>query len=118
MPAKDRPMDRTEHYRSIVRKVIEQYASYKPSHGDIETEAIVDRERDHYEVMHVGWDGQRRVHGSVIHLDIRDGKVWIQYDGTNWPVADELMAAGIPQEDIVLGFHPAYVRKYTEFAQG
>ena len=22
-----------------------------------------------YELMRVGWDGQRRVHGSVIHLD-------------------------------------------------
>jgi hypothetical protein len=111
-------MDRIERYRSIVRKVIEEYASYKPSHGQIETEAIVDREHDHYEVMHVGWDGVRRVHGSVIHLDIRDGKVWIQYDGTNRPVADALLEAGIPREDIVLGFHPAYIRKHTDFALG
>jgi hypothetical protein len=63
-------------------------------------------------------DGVRRVHGSVIHLDIRDGKVWIQYDGTNRPVADALLEEGIPREDIVLGFHPAYVRKYTDFALG
>jgi hypothetical protein len=111
-------MDRLEKYRQIVRGVVEDYARYKPSHGQIDTEAIVDRDRDHYEVMHVGWDGQRRVHGSVIHLDIIDGKVWIQYDGTNRPVADELMAAGIPREDIVLGFHPADVRKLTGFAVG
>jgi hypothetical protein len=111
-------MDRIERYREIVRRLIEEYASYKPSHGQIETEAIVDREHDHFEVMHVGWDGVRRVHGSVIHLDIIDGKVWIQHDGTNWPVADELVAAGIPREDIVLGFHPAYVRHHTGFAVG
>ena len=54
-------MDRTEDYRRIVRKVIEEYAGYKPSHGQIETEAVVDREHDHYGVMHVGWDGARRV---------------------------------------------------------
>jgi hypothetical protein len=58
------------------------------------------------------------VHGSVIHLDIIDGKVWLQYDGTTRPVADELMAAGIPREDIVLGFHPADVRPLTKFAVG
>jgi len=109
-------MDKLERYREIVRRVIEQYASYKVSHGQIETEAIVDRERDHYEVMNVGWDRDRRVHGTVVHIDIRGSKVWIQYDGTNWPVADELLAAGIPREDIVLAFHPADLRQHTGFA--
>jgi len=99
-----------------VSRLIEEYASYKPSHGQIETEAIVDRVKDHYEVMHVGWDGSRRIHGSVVHIDIIDDKVWIQYDGTSRPVADELVAAGIPRADIFLGFHPAEVRQYTDFA--
>jgi XisI protein len=40
-------MDRVEQYRLIVRRLIEKYASYKPSHGQIETEAIIDREKDH-----------------------------------------------------------------------
>ena|SRR5207245_685409 len=109
-------MDRVERYREIVRRVIEEYARYKPSHGQIETEAIVDSDRNHYEVMHVGWDGVRRVHGSVVHVDIIDGKVWIQCDGTSRPIADELVAGGIPREDIVLGFHPAEVRQHTGFA--
>src|ERR1700678_3479170 len=61
-------MDRTEQYRLIVQRLIEEYATYKPSHGQIETEAIMDRDRDHYEVMHVGWDRARRVHGSVVLL--------------------------------------------------
>ncbi len=109
-------MDRLDKYRQIVRNVVEDYARCKPSHGEVETEAIVDPTKDHYEVMHVGWEGQRRIHGTVIHLDIIGGKVWIQYDGTNRPVADELLAAGIPREDIVLGFHPANVRPLTDFA--
>jgi hypothetical protein len=111
-------MDKIERYRLILKRIIEEYASYKPSNGQIDTEAIVDPAHDHYEVMHVGWDGQRRVHGSVIHLDIIGDKVWIQYDGTSQPVADELMAAGIPREDIVLGFHPSDVRRLTNFAMG
>ena len=66
--------------------------------------------------MHVGWDGARRVHGSAAHLDIITDKVWIQYDGTSHPVADELIAQGIPRQEIVLGFHPAEVRRLTDFA--
>ena len=111
-------MDKLNRYRQIVRRLVEEYAGYRPSHGQIDTEAIIDPERDHYEVMHVGWDGVRRVHGSVVHLDIIDGKVWVQYDGTSRPVADELLAAGIPREDIVLGFHPAELRGHTQFATG
>jgi XisI protein len=111
-------MGRVERYREIVRGLIEEYARHKPAHGQIETEAIVDPEKDHYEVMHVGWDGVRRVHGSVVHVDIIDGKIWVQYDGTTRPIAEELVAAGVPREDIVLGFHPAEVRRHTAFAPG
>ena len=38
-------------------------------------------------------------------VNIIDGKVWVQYDGTNRPIAEEFLEAGIPREDIVLGFH-------------
>jgi hypothetical protein len=111
-------MDKIETYREIVKKLVYEYAKYKPSHGEIDTEAVTDTENDHYEVLHIGWDGVRRVHGSVIHIDIIGDKVWIQYDGTSRPAADELVAAGIPKESIVLGFFPADERIHTEYATG
>ena len=108
-------MDRIDDYRQIVRRVIEEYANDKPS-GDIRSEAVIDTEHDHYEVMNVGWNGWHRVHGTVVHVDIIDGKVWVQHDGTDRPVAEEFVAAGIPKEDIVLGFQPAHLRKHTDYA--
>ncbi len=108
-------MDTLERYRQIVHEIIDEYAKYKPSHGEIETEAIIDPRKDHYEVMHIGWDGECRIHGCVIHIDIIQGKIWIQYDGTNRPVAEELLAAGVPKEDIILAFYPAQIRQYTDF---
>jgi len=109
-------VDKIDQYRSILKKIILEYASYKPSHGRIDTEAIIDPQNDHYEVTHVGWDGLRRVHGSVIHLDIIGDKIWIQHDGTSRPVAEELLAAGVSKDSIVLGFIPDDEREYTDFA--
>lgn len=109
-------MGDVDQYRQIVRRIICEYGEYRPSHGQIETEVVIDPDRDHYELMHVGWDGVRRIHGSVVHIDIIDGKIWIQHDGTSRPVADELVAAGIPREAIVLAFHPPHVRQFTDFA--
>ncbi len=111
-------MDQLHRYREIVRRLIEEYASYKPAYGDIRTEAVVDREHDHYEVIQVGWNGGHRVHGSIIHIDIRDGKVWIEYNGTDVRLAEELVAAGILREDIVLGFQPTEVRPLTNYGTG
>jgi len=111
-------MDRLNRYREIVRSLIEQHASYKLAYGDIRTQAVIDRERDHYEVMQAGWQGDRRVHGSVIHIDIRDGKVWIEHNGTDARLGEELVAAGIPRSDIVLGFQPAELRPLTSYGVG
>ncbi|MBF2005045.1 MAG: XisI protein [Chlorogloeopsis fritschii C42_A2020_084] len=109
-------MDRIAKYREIVRKVICEYATHKPYHGQIDVGAIIDSEGDRYLVLQVGWDGVRRVHGCTVHIDIIGDKVWIQYDGSSYPVAEALMEAGIPREDIVLGFHPENLRQYTGFA--
>jgi hypothetical protein len=109
-------MDRVSEYRKIVQQLIVEYARYRPLNGAIESEAIMDSTRDRYEVVHVGWDGHRRVHGSVIHIDIIDGKVWIQHNGTDQLIAEELVQLGIPAEHIVLDFQPPNLRKHTGFA--
>jgi XisI protein len=110
--------DHRDRHRTIFRRLIEEYASYKPAYGDIRTEAVVDRERDHYEVMQVGWNGDRRVHGSIIHIAIRDGNVWIEYNGTDAPLGEELVVVGIPRHDIVLAFQPEELRPLTGFGGG
>ena len=66
--------------------------------------------------MHVGWINGQRIYGSVIHLDLINGKVWLQHNGTEGDIAQELMAAGVARQDIVLGFRSPAVRVHTGYA--
>lgn len=104
------------HYRTWVQLVLSEYAKHRSTKGDVELQTIFDVERDHYQLMYIGWENKRRVFGPIMHIDIKEGKVWIQWNGTEEQVADDLMALGVSREDIVLGFHPPHMRKFTEFA--
>jgi hypothetical protein len=109
-------MEQLENYRHYIQNLIKQYQQYKPSYGDIEMQAIFDEENDHYQLFTVGWNGKRRVHGCILHFDIKNNKIWIQHDGTDVGMADELVEMGVPKEDIVLAFHAPSKRPYTGFA--
>jgi hypothetical protein len=108
-------MDRAEQYRVAVSKVLHEYAQYKLSFGDIDVELVLDTEHDHYILVNAGWREHRRVYGSVIHVDIKDNKIWIQHDGTESGVANDLVELGIPKEDIILACYPEYHRRHTGF---
>lgn len=45
-----------------------------------------------------------RSHSVSIQIDIKGEKLWIQSDGTEVGVANELIEEGIPKDDIVLAF--------------
>lgn len=111
-------MDKLDHYRDILSDLMTTYSSYQSSRDAVVMSPLIDRVNDHYGLIMSGWDGDRRVQGFVIHLDIIDGKIWLQYDGTDLNVALDLVEAGVPREDIVLGFHPPEVRPHTGFATG
>ncbi|MBI5515386.1 MAG: XisI protein [Deltaproteobacteria bacterium] len=95
-------------YGSIVRAVIREYASVKPSYGEVEVETVFDEPGGHYELVYAGWLDQKRIHGSVVHIDVRGDRVWIQHDGTSTGVANDLIERGIPEGHLVLAFqHPS-----------
>jgi XisI protein len=60
----------------------------------------------------------RRIYGCVLHLDSKDGKIWIQHNGTEFDIAAQLAEQGIPKQNIVNGFHSSYMRQFTDFAVG
>lgn len=111
-------MDKLDRYRNYIQELLEQIGSYKSIPEEIETEVVVDRQRDHYLLINLGWRDNVMTYGSSVHIDIKGDKVWIQRDLTDLRIAEQLMEKGVPKEDIVLAFHAPYKRPYTGFAVG
>ena len=111
-------MDTQLEYRKLIKKIISEYAALKPAHGEIDSRPIFDDEQGSYALLQTGWDSRRYIHGTVIHIDLIGDKIWIQYDGTETGIANELAEAGVPKNRIVLGFRSEKLRPYTEFATG
>ncbi|NEQ95527.1 MAG: XisI protein [Cyanothece sp. SIO2G6] len=108
-------MDKLDQYRASLRAVLKEHSQYRHQDDDIEVELVFDTEHDHYQLMHVGWKGLSRVYHTVLHFDIKDGKIWLQQNTTDIDVGQELIDMGIPKEEIVLGLHPPYKRPYTGY---
>ena len=104
-----------EHYRQCIQTILNKHGQFKPNYEEIDNELIFDTVHDHYQLMYVGWNGLKRVYHSIIHFDIKDGKIWIQQNMTDADLAQELENMGVPKEDIVLGLQPPYKRPYTGY---
>lgn len=113
-------ISKTELYRAYIQQLLTERArlhSAAGKHPENEKQLILDPERDHYQIVNVGWyaNGNRN-YGCILHLDIKNGKIWIQHDGTEEGIANALVELGVPKEDIVLAFHDPFMRQYSGFA--
>jgi hypothetical protein len=108
-------MDTLTQYRQQIQTILKNHALHIWD-DRIQAQIIIDTEHDHYQLVYVGWRNSKRCYGVVLHIDIIDGKIWIQQDGTEIGAANELVELGVPKQEIVLGFDPPNLRQYTEFA--
>jgi XisI protein len=107
-------MECLNEYREIIGTFLAASIDESADDPSFETQLIGDR--DHYQLVSLSWQGHRRFYDVLIHLDIKDGKVWIQRNDTDRLIAQDLMALGVAREDIVLGLQPAYARADTEYS--
>ncbi|MBD1854456.1 XisI protein [Leptolyngbya boryana CZ1] len=111
-------MDKLIEYRKIIQQILTSYQNLTPHSPDDEVESLLafDEVRDQYLWLRSGWQNKNRVRHITMYLRIKNDKVWVEEDWTDLCVVDDLLAAGIPATDIVLGFQPPDVRQYTDFA--
>lgn len=108
-------MDTLSQYREYIQTLLKAQASLVWD-TRISAETVFDTTSDRYLLVYTGWRDSKRFYGIVLHVDIIDGKIWIQQDGTEVGIANKLVDLGVPHHYIVLAFDPPNLRKYTEFA--
>lgn len=109
-------MDTLENYRQIIERTLEPYTKPPLADEKLTTEIVFDRVHDRYLLVEVGWLESHRIHNVLAHLEIVNGKIWVQEDNIGYGVTQELEAAGVPKENIVLGFKSPFLRQFTEYA--
>ena len=70
----------------------------------IEDFAICDDESGNYLHYSSGWQGYERVYGAVIHLRLKGDQVIIEANWTDDDLVERLIADGVPEAAIVLGW--------------
>jgi len=122
-------MEKLVTYRQYVKEVLNDFcefrrnASIRPEARAIAVNPIFDEANDRYAVVIDGWTTKRRDYGLIMHIDIKssspeDAKIWVQYNGTEVEIVQQLLDRGVPKEDLVLGYHHPSIRSFTEFALG
>lgn len=112
-------MGKLVQYRQVIQKILTEYRDWAAGakQPDVQECVAFDEDHDHYFWFSVGWSGKRRDFGVTVYLRIENGKIWVEEDWTKQGIANELLEAGIPPEDIVLGFHPPQKRPIVHQSQ-
>jgi hypothetical protein len=101
-----------EQLRKIVQEVLQDFAT---SAND---RLVFDTEHDVYQWLQHGWDGMRRIFAVLVHLELRQDRIWVERNNVEPSVVDVLLEKGVPKEQIVLGFQAPYKRADSGFALG
>lgn len=111
-------MDRLARYQEIIKRLLADHIEMdrrQPTPG-VEYLLVADDERGHYMWLNLGWAGNKRLNAETVYVRLLDGKFWIETDWTEHGIANDLLEAGVPKEDIVLAFHHPDMRSHTDFA--
>lgn len=106
------------HQQVLIQYLEELAAKYNNALGnELEHQVLADEVRNHYQLTKLGWHQRRFYHSILLHFDIKpDSKIWVQVNDTEILIGPELVARGVAPKDIVIGFHPEYLREHTEYA--
>ena len=111
-------MDKLERYQNAVKDIlldIHRLGNSARNREGIDSQYIFDSENNHYVLIDVGWRKREYIYASFVHIDIKDEKIWIQRNNTEWDLAELLVKKGVKKEDIILGLHSPFMRQFSGY---
>ncbi len=100
-----------------LQRIVEEYCElFNRDPNGSRCKLIISNDQTRYLVIDEGWTDRKRVHALIFHAEIRNDKIWLHHDGLDHGITDELVAAGVPKDQIVLAFHPPHLRPHTGYA--
>lgn len=101
--------------RDILRRLFEAWQKW-PRQASFHVVPVWDETNNRYLLLTVGWDGYRREHAVLVHVELRDSLFWIEADQTPDGFARDLEAEGVPKARIVLAFKHPELRRYSDYS--
>ena len=110
-------MDTIKKYQQAILDILEPFAAQQIANPGLEKQLIADLVRHRFQVIIQGWEnGNKFVNSTLLHLEIKEDKIWVQQNWTEIQIAQELVKRGVPATQIVLGFLPEYMREDSAYA--
>ncbi len=111
-------MERVIYYQNKIQEVLTEYLAdlRQPANKDIDFIPVSDKDKNHFQIIAMGWDKDERIFNLLFHLDIIDDKIWVQEDKMEYSIAERLVEKGLSKKEIVLAYFPDYHRAHTEYA--
>lgn len=113
-------MDKLLNYQDILKQVLTNYVQQGATQANapehIETQLLFDDTHARYQVARIGWEGIKSIFLVIFYFEIKDEKIWVHRNISDYDIIGDLEVAGIPKTDIVLAFYSPRMRPYTDYA--
>jgi hypothetical protein len=109
-------------YRNVILEVLGEIVEHSQTGATqtsptVRTVPVFDETHNQYQILDVGWDESgSRIFQPIVHIELLNGKIWIQENMTDIDLAKALLKWGVEASDIVLGMHSASLRRFSEYA--
>ncbi|NEO83561.1 MAG: XisI protein [Spirulina sp. SIO3F2] len=111
-------LTRIDQYRQALLHILNEYCDILNRNSDTKTQLIINSDQTRYVMIDEGWQGIKRIHALIFDAEMRHHQIWLHHDGLDHGITDELVAAGVPKDCIVLAFHPPHIRPHTGYGVG
>jgi hypothetical protein len=108
-------MENLNRYSHALKSILQKYKTFCEK-GGAEIQMLIDTTNQHYQLLQLDWENHLRTYTILLHFDIKDGKIWLQQNNTDFPLDEDFQDLAIHKSEIVNGLYPEKYRHFTDYA--